>query len=136
MNTHINHQSSSRHHQDNFVSVRSSNGNGGICGNGKHPQTVHLERFGHYSACGKDLIFFRGMTATSRVKEVSCQTCLKAHQKLVDLKWAARAWRREHNTPQSRVIIKRPAELGPSGLADLETAFQRALKKAEAASHA
>ena len=98
--------------------------------NGNH--LVHLKRFGHYSACGKDFIYFRGMTATSKVKDVSCRTCIRAHQRLVDLKRAARAWRREHNPLQPAVVIKQPADLGPLGLAAIETAFQLAVERTEA----
>jgi hypothetical protein len=113
--------------QENFVP--SSNGNGR---NG-HSQKliIHLRRFAHFSACGRDVDFFRGVKVTTKLGEVTCRTCLKSHEKIAGIRRDARAWRRVHKPAQPAVVVKQPADIRPSGLVEIETAFQLAAERAE-----
>jgi hypothetical protein len=109
------------------------NGNGHSKGdrhpNGKRTSLIHLARRSHATICGRDLWFYSELTVTAKVTETTCRHCRTVHERRRILRRQARAWRKEH-TPQS-ATLKQAAHFPPSGLADLETAFQHALEKAE-----
>ena len=101
------------------VNVKPHEANGHAHINGSRASLVHLARNNHLTCCGLNRAFFDGAIVASKVSEVTCRNCRRAHSTLARMK-RARKWEQEHRptitllSTSSKVANAEPAGLSVS----------------------